>query len=269
MTSKALFQTAMGGALKPLGPSIEFVRTSGNICTAAAHGLQSGAGPFKVMTTSSNDPPSGLTAAQRSTTFATASSVVATDTVTINGKVYTFIATPAADGDVDVGASDAGSMENLCRAVCLGVGAGSKYDIDTVGNPEVEAEGVGDTIVITAKTLDATLGDAIATTSTGGTLTWDNATLEGGVTGTDYYLIRLSANTFSFATSKANALAGTAAALADAGTGVHTIVRTVQTFAEALEDVLVNRLTHAGTRVLPAATNIADFWGAAIDGVAN
>jgi hypothetical protein len=122
--------------------------------------------------------------------------------------------------------------------------------------------------VVTAKTLDATVGNAIAVSSPDATLTWDNATLENGVSGTDYYVIALTADTFSLATSKANAIAGTAVALSDAGTGVHTLVSTT-TLAEALDDVVTNFLTYPGARVLPAASNIANFWQAAIDGVAN
>lgn len=43
---------------------------------------------------------------------------------------------------------------------------------------------------------------------------------------TDYYYIRLSATTGKLATSQANALAGTAIDITDAGTGVHTLVPT-------------------------------------------
>jgi hypothetical protein len=41
---------------------------------------------------------------------------------------------------------------------------------------------------------------------------------------TTYYVIKLSANTFSLATTDANATAGTAITLSDAGTGTHSIV---------------------------------------------
>lgn len=265
MTTKALFQTALGGAKMALAET-QFSRTSGDILTAAGHGLQTGAGPYKVMTTAA-DPPSGLTAAVRATSFVTAASVIATDVMTVAGKDYTFIATPAADGDVDVGASDAASMENLARAINLGAGAGTDYDAATVGSPTVTAEARGDTCIFTAKTLDATVGNAIAIASADGTLTVDNATLEGGVDGVDYYIIRLDANTYSLATSKANAIAGTAVTLADAGTGVHRLVRTVETLSDALEDVVVNLLTATGARVLPQADNVAAFWETAIDGV--
>ena len=268
MTTKAAFVSAMGGGLIPLGPAKRFTRTSGNILTAAAaHGLQTGAGPFKVMTTSGTDAPAGITAAVKASTFVTGASVIATDAITVGGKTYTFIATPADDGDVDVGGSDAATMENLARAINLGPGAGSAYDIDTVENTLVTAESVGDTCVFTAKTLDATIGNAIGVTSPDGTLTIDNATLENGVTGTDYYVIVLSAATFSLATTKANALAGTAVALSDAGTGVHTLVSTCQTMADHLEDIVMN-LTAKGRRSDLASFNIADFWQAAIDGVA-
>jgi hypothetical protein len=268
MTTKALFIASLGGDVAVVPPK-EFVRTSGDILTAAAHGLQTGAGPFKAMTTSAGDVPSGLVAAVRATTFVTAVAVIATDIVIIDGKTYTFIATPAADGDVDVGASDVASMENLARAINLGPGAGTDYDIDTVGNPNITAEARGATCIITAKTLDAAIGNAIAVSTPDSTLTWDNATLQGGVDGTEYFVIRLDDGTFSLALTKAAAIAGTAVALADAGTGVHTLVSTSQSLADALEDVVVNRLTATGIRVNDASQNIADFWQTAIDGVAN
>lgn len=49
-------------------------------------------------------------------------------------------------------------------------------------------------------------------------------TLPGGLaTATDYYVIKLSDTTFSLATSYANAVAGTAINITDAGTGTHTV----------------------------------------------
>lgn len=51
-------------------------------------------------------------------------------------------------------------------------------------------------------------------------------TLPAGLaTATDYYIIRVSDSTFKVATSFANALAGTAIDITDAGTGTHTIWR--------------------------------------------
>ncbi len=276
MTTKALFMTALGGAKLPIGIPTEFVRTSGNVLTATAHGLETGAGPYKVMNNVA-DSPSGLVEAVHSSTFITATDPVATDVITIAGKAYTFIATPADDGDVDVGAATtvgtAKSMINLAAAINRDLlAAVGTYDLDTVRSDTVKAvvQDVAATTIlkIMARTLDATLGDAIAVVSSDGTMVVDNATLENGADGTDYFIIRLSANTFSLATSKANALLGTAQALADAGTGINTLVRTTETLADALEDVLINHLTYTGTRVLPAAHNITKFWQAAIDGTA-
>lgn len=49
-------------------------------------------------------------------------------------------------------------------------------------------------------------------------------TLPGGLaTATDYYVIRVDDDTFSLATSYANAVAGTAINITDAGTGTHTV----------------------------------------------
>ena len=54
--------------------------------------------------------------------------------------------------------------------------------------------------------------------------------LPGGLSaGTDYYVIKLGDDTFSFATTRALALAGTAVDITDAGTGTHTIADTADT----------------------------------------
>lgn len=274
MTTKALFMTAMGGALTPLGPRKVFTRSSGDILTATAHGLDTGAGPFKIMNNVA-DAPSGLVEAVHASSILTATNPVATDVVTINGKAYTFIATPTADGHVDVGAATtvgtAKSMINLAAAINRDqLAAAGTYDLDMVRNEDVKAvmmDVAATTILkIEAKTLDAALGNAITLTSDDATIVAGNAVLENGAEGTDYYIINLTANTFSLATTKVLALAGTAVSIADAGTGVHTLVPLVETLAESLEDVVVNYLTATGARVQPAAFNIAKFWQAAIDG---
>ena len=267
MTTKAAFIAALGTKLQAGTPK-EFTRTTGNVLTSTAHGLQTGAGPYKVINPNS-DAPSGIVAAVRASTFVTGASVIATDVLNVAGKAYTVIATPADDGDVDLGASDPVTMGNFAAAINLGPGAGTAYDVDTVGNPTVRAHANGAVLTIEALTLDATTGNAIAVTSPDATLTVDNATLQGGVDGTDYYIIALTDDTFSLATSRANAIAGTAVTLADAGTGINQLVATSETLAEAMEDVVTNRLTHPGIRVRNAAENIAEFWQTLIDGVAN
>lgn len=276
MTTKALLNTALGGAKLPMGPEMEFVRSSGNILTATAHGLQTGAGPFKV-TTNNADAPSGIVVAKRAETFMTGTTMIATDVLIAAGKSYTLEAAPAADGDVDVGATDAETAMNIAHAINQESDASAaRYHEDTVKNPTIRAvlesvgaAGAAAVLVVQARTLDATLGNAITLSSVDATMVVDNATLQNGADGTDYFIIRLDDDTFSVATTKALAIAGTVVALADAGIGVHVLVRTVDTLTEALEDVLLNFLTHTGARVMPAADNIANFWQSAIDGVAN
>lgn len=270
MTTQALFMTRLGGPKMPIGPVKEFVRSSGNILTATAHGYQTGAGPFKVQTTNA-DAPSGLVVAVQSSLAYTPATDVEDETVTIAGKVYTWKNAPGnTNGTVDVNADDDIAAENLCQAINLGAGAGTAYGRDMTGNPTVEATVASSVVTVRAKVLDATIGDAIAVAeAAAGAWAGGGVLLANGADGTDYYVIRLTADTFSLATSKALAIAGTAQALADAGTGVHTMVTTVETLADALNDVLVNFLTHTGARVYPAAQNIANFWQAGIDGVAN
>jgi hypothetical protein len=274
MTTKALFITAKGGALLPYGPKTVFTAAASDICTATAHGFQTGAGPYKVMNNVA-DAPAGLVEAVHSFSFFVCTSPIATDTITIAGKAYTYIATPAADGDIDVGAATtvgtAKSMANLAAAINRDIlAAATTYDLDTARNDSVKAvitDVAATTILrIVARTLDATLGDAITLASTGGTMVADNATLENGASGTDYWVIRLSADTFSLATTKALAEAGTAVDITDAGTGITTLVSTVTTVAEAMEEVLLGSLTATGARVYPAAHNIAKFWQSQIDG---
>ena len=247
MTTKSAFIAALGGAKVPVGVPVEFVRSSGNILTATAHGLKTGAGPYKVMNNVA-DAPDGLVEAVHASTTITATNPVATDVITIAGKAYTYIATPAADGDVDVGAATtvgtAKSMVNLAAAINRDLlAAAGTYDLDTVRADTVRAvmQDVAATTIlkIMARTLDDAIGTLIPVVSSDGTMVVADATLAGGASGTDYFIIRLSADTFSLATTRTLALAGTAVVIADAGTGIHTLVTTVDTVAEALFNAFV------------------------------
>lgn len=89
-----------------------------------------------------------------------------------------------------------------------------------VSNPEFEVGDVtaaADTITITGHGF--TTGALVQLTTTD--------TLPAGLsTSTNYYLIVVDADTLSFATNQANALAGTAIDITDAGTGTHTVAVT-------------------------------------------
>src|SRR6185436_19426497 len=87
-------------------------------------------------------------------------------TVTIDGKVYTFQDTLTnVDGHVLIGASASDSIDNLIAAIMLGDGSGTLYAAATAPNSSVTAAvGDGDTMVVTATT-PGTAGNSIATTS--------------------------------------------------------------------------------------------------------
>jgi hypothetical protein len=269
MTTKALFQTALGGASREIG-FMEFTRTAADVLTATAHGLQTGAGPFRVMTTNA-DAPAGLVVAVRANKAYTPSTDIQDETVAIDGKTYTWRDAPGnTDGEVDVAADNAVAAGNLTRAINLGPNAGTDYGRDTVSNPNVRAFNDEAVCTVEAVNLDATAGNAIVIAeAAAGAWAGGATSLSGGIDGTDYFIINLTANTFSVATTKALAIAGTVVSITDTGTGVHRLITTVETLSESLEDVVVNRLTATGVRVLLASQNIADFWQSGIDGVAN
>ena len=108
------------------------------------------------------------------------------ETVTIDGKVYTFDDTTLddVDGHVLIGANAGASLDNLIAAINLGAGAGSTYATSTTLHPTVTAlAGAGDTLDARAKT-GGLAGNSIATTETMATASWGDGTLTGGLTGT-------------------------------------------------------------------------------------
>lgn len=89
---------------------------------------------------------------------------------------------------------------------------------------------------------------------------------QGLATGTDYWMIVLSANTFRLATSKANALAGVAVEVQEAGTGTHSMRATMQTVADQMEQCLDEVLCFPGYRDMPKDVNVNKFWVEAVQG---
>lgn len=90
---------------------------------------------------------------------------VATDTVTIGVKTYTFQAgLTDVDGNVKLGGSASGTLDNLVAAINLDAGAGSTYAASMTLNVDVTAEaGAGDSMDVTAK-LHGGAPNGIATT---------------------------------------------------------------------------------------------------------
>lgn len=94
-----------------------------------------------------------------------------------------------------------------------------------------------------------------------------SGTLPGGLaTGTDYWLIVVSSNTFQLASSKANALAGVAIEVQDAGSGTHNMRATMQTVADQLEQCLDEVLTFPGNKDMPKDVNVNKFWTEGVQG---
>ena len=114
-------------------------------------------------------------------TLTNATNFIDTETVTIDGKVYTFQAALAdADGNVQLGASVALSHENLRRAINLDGVAGTNYAATAMTlHPTVSATDTATTTVVTAK-VSGTAANAIAVSQATATATWSSALLVGG-----------------------------------------------------------------------------------------
>lgn len=127
------------------------------------------------------------------------------------------ITSTAATYTSDASATAAEIHNGLLTA--LGSVAGNNYAVTFRACPATDAaftRSSGNILTSVAHGLQTGDGPVRATNSGG-------ALPSGLATGTDYYAIRLSADTYSLATSLANALAGTAITLSDAGTGTHTL----------------------------------------------
>ena len=103
------------------------------------------------------------------------------DTVTIDGKVYTFEdSLTNTNGHVHVGVDAAESLFNLVSAINLSGGVGTRYATATTLHPTVSAAGgPGLTMVATAKTPGPGV-NALATTEVSPEASWGGATLSGG-----------------------------------------------------------------------------------------
>jgi hypothetical protein len=102
---------------------------------------------------------------------------VADDTVVIAGDTYTFVASPAAAGDVAIGAAVANSQANLVAAI----NTGDTYN--TARTDVLATAFAGNDMVLTAKAAGAA-GNVTTTASLQSTDDWAAAALAGGVTGT-------------------------------------------------------------------------------------
>lgn len=126
-----------------------------------------------------------------------------TETVTINGKVYTFeAALTNVDGHVKVAASLALSLVNLKNAINLDGGGvpGTDYATATTEHPTVEAASVTATTLVARAKASGTGGNALTTTEASANAAWGAATLTGGVQATGLTLkhIRYTGESINF-----------------------------------------------------------------------
>lgn len=105
-----------------------------------------------------------------------ATNPTANDTVTINGLVFTFVASPSAVGDIDLGGSADATRANLAAAINQGAGAGTAYiaftaaaDLDTISKLAATNNDTSNTLTVVGT---GTGRLTVAETFTDGTDTW-------------------------------------------------------------------------------------------------
>lgn len=99
----------------------------------------------------------------------------ANDTVTVNGVTFTFVATPSAAGDVDLGGDVDASRANLAAAITGGAGAGSTYiEVSAANRKSLDLVAIEATNDDSANTLTVTAYGmlTVAETLTDGTDAW-------------------------------------------------------------------------------------------------
>ncbi len=127
------------------------------------------------------DGMSGGSTTQATATLTLTTNPLDTETVTIDGKTYTFQDTLTdVDGNVKIGATASISVINLAAAIDVDAGGeGVAYAASTTKHKTVNAVASSNTVVATAIT-GPTRGNALATTETLSDGSWGGATLSGG-----------------------------------------------------------------------------------------
>lgn len=118
---------------------------------------------------------------QATGTLTATGTIVDGDTVTVGATTYTF-KSPFVDvaGNVFIGASNATALANLVAAITAGAGAGTLYGTGTTANASAGASVASPTTVFVYALLGGTAGNSVASTTTGGHVSFGGATLSGG-----------------------------------------------------------------------------------------
>lgn len=155
--------------------------SAADITEGTAGFYPAGAGVGKKRITSNTDIYVKLTGALAvGTLTSNNTNVTAGDTVVIGSKTYTFVATPAVEGDVNRGGSADASLLNLIRAINHSGTAGTDY-VAAAANTDVTAATSVTSHAFLVTAINNGTGSAVATTTpVGTTLSWGGTTLASG-----------------------------------------------------------------------------------------
>lgn len=159
------------------------VPADGDYLTAAALGASKIIGVLGVSTIASEGPPLPTKA------FVIATITVdvpdATDTVVIDGRTYTWSASPSSAYEVTIGADIATCVTNLIAAINASGTAGTEYASGTEKHETCEAEAIpGNTAALKIQyRVPGLIGNGVAVSETGDELAFDGTALRGGFDG--------------------------------------------------------------------------------------
>jgi len=132
----------------------------------------------------------------------TASTILDGDTLTLGERTYRFKDTIAQIDDIAIGAGDAAALDNL-KHIINGTGTpGTHYFTGSTANADVVATDNDDTTQKVVARAPGTAANALATTSSGATLSWADTTLGGGTgdsnPGVASETVTVASKTYSF-----------------------------------------------------------------------
>lgn len=188
--------------------------------TKVAHGLETGDGPIRVAN-SGGALPTGISAA-------TDYWVIKVDADTFKFATTRALAQAGTAINLTTDGTGTQTLSDTATTQRIVTGRAGAFRGTPDGSPVVIADitfvGEADDDLATAAAHGLQTGDGpVRVSNSGGALP------TGLLAATDYWIIRVSANTFKFASSLANAIAGTGINLTTDGTGTQTLADTVDT----------------------------------------
>ena len=189
--------------------------------------------------------------------------VTAGDTVTIDTKVYTFVASPTTEGDIDIGTTVAITLDNLKSAVNHTGTPNTDYKCAAV-HPTVTATTNTDTNQTFEAKVSGITGNVIALERTGTALTASGSVLSGGIdpSGNPTYYMNEPGNTITFI--KAPSRADTAYLVVSRIPLIPFTLQTSPEIDEKYHEGLMNWMAHLAYMKNDSDTinlNMAKYYG--------